>query len=57
MFGNGLFFALLPAVAFSATLQTQLPHEFIGPFEKEYTLKFENVITNVGSAYDPSTGN
>lgn len=44
------------AVAFSATLQSKWPHEFIGPFSKVFTLKYGNVITNVGNAYDPKTG-
>ncbi|XP_076151886.1 complement C1q-like protein 2 [Alosa pseudoharengus] len=43
-------------VAFSATLQTQKSYEFIGPFNGDVILKYDNVITNVGSAYDPSTG-
>ncbi|XP_062386581.1 complement C1q-like protein 2 [Sardina pilchardus] len=47
---------LKTAVAFSATLQTQKPHEFLGPFNENQKLKYENVITNVGNAYNPNTG-
>ncbi|XP_042562744.1 complement C1q-like protein 3 [Clupea harengus] len=47
---------LKTVVAFTATLQTENLHEVIGPFPEDFTLKYENVITNDGIAYDPNTG-
>ncbi|XP_031593717.1 complement C1q-like protein 4 [Oreochromis aureus] len=42
-------------VAFSASLGKQSPTD-TGPFTTETTLIFEHVITNIGNAYNQSTG-
>lgn len=57
MFVNCLLLLSAPAVAFSATLQTHQAYEFIGPFKEDFILKYNNIITNVGGAYNKSTGN
>ncbi|XP_074541640.1 complement C1q tumor necrosis factor-related protein 3-like isoform X2 [Halichoeres trimaculatus] len=43
-------------VAFSASLVTVEQWTHHGPFDTPTTLKFKKVTTNVGNAYDPSTG-
>lgn len=43
-----------PKVAFYAALTNA---GFVGPFNIDITLKFSKVYTNVGKAYNPSTGN
>uniref|UniRef100_UPI0037E79F6B complement C1q tumor necrosis factor-related protein 3-like n=1 Tax=Semicossyphus pulcher TaxID=241346 RepID=UPI0037E79F6B len=45
-----------PQVAFSASLVDIEQWTHRGPFETEITLEFKKVTTNVGNAYDPSTG-
>ncbi|XP_017296964.1 complement C1q-like protein 2 [Kryptolebias marmoratus] len=43
-------------VAFSATLLNNQNWTSLGPYEKDETLKFERVVTNIGNGYDPATG-
>ncbi|XP_030635283.1 complement C1q-like protein 2 [Chanos chanos] len=42
-----------PKVAFSASIGG---HGDTGPFSTDITLVFRNVLTNIGSAYNPATG-
>lgn len=50
------FFFLCSAVAFSVTPQVRIPHHMIGLFNEDAILKYDNIITNVGNAYNPDTG-
>jgi len=58
MFFSPLFF--LPEtvkVAFSATLSAlENGYKVIGPYSDAVTLVYENVLTNIGNAYDTYTG-
>ncbi|XP_035392232.1 cerebellin-2-like isoform X2 [Electrophorus electricus] len=45
-----------PKVAFSATLADTDFFAVMGPYQKDTTLVFENVLTNIGNAYDSQTG-
>lgn len=49
-----LFDLAAKRVAFSASLLGPNTHQ--GPFDEETNLIFGNVITNVGNAYNASTG-
>uniref|UniRef100_A0A8C9SEI4 C1q domain-containing protein n=1 Tax=Scleropages formosus TaxID=113540 RepID=A0A8C9SEI4_SCLFO len=50
-----LLVAAFPKVAFSAALRVSGSGN-TGPFQTNTALKYENVFTNFGSSYNPSTG-
>ncbi|XP_059357518.1 cerebellin-2-like [Carassius carassius] len=43
-------------VAFSASLSASWEVKTVGPHEEAITLVYENVLTNIGNAYDANTG-
>ncbi|XP_026060879.1 cerebellin 9 [Carassius auratus] len=51
-----LLFAVRTKVAFSASLSAIGGVKYFGPHEEETTLVYENVLTNIGNAYDANTG-
>ncbi|XP_059357517.1 cerebellin-2-like [Carassius carassius] len=51
-----LLLALRTKVAFSASLSATGGVKYFGPHEEAITLVYENVLTNIGNAYDANTG-
>ncbi|XP_052405130.1 cerebellin-2 [Carassius gibelio] len=51
-----LLFAVRAKVAFSASLSAIGGVKYFGPHEEATTLVYENVLTNIGNAYDANTG-
>ncbi|XP_035846741.1 complement C1q-like protein 2 isoform X4 [Sander lucioperca] len=47
---------LVRQVAFSASLLAGGQVAYVGPFSAHTTLIFKNVVTNIGNAYNPTTG-
>ncbi|XP_016136006.1 cerebellin 9 [Sinocyclocheilus grahami] len=43
-------------VAFSASLSSSAGIKYFGPYAEAITLVYENVLTNIGNAYDTNTG-